>query len=168
MGGRISIAVVVTYAVLILLFLFLPHGVTKYGWVPTLFVALLVFLLARYLSARYSIDDSDLRAFRLLGGRRIPLEEVRRIEYCSLRDLSPTGAFAGLGPLGWRGRMWSPEIGTFDSVFTDPARGVLVTAGENPLYLSPSDPEAFARELSRRVRSYIGPLERDVGHPGPG
>ena len=61
--------------------------------------------------------------------------------------------------------MWSPVIGRFDSIHTDAVRGVLVTAGEYPLYVSPRDPAAFARELSRRVRSYSGRLAVDVGDP---
>lgn len=63
--------------------------------------------------------------------------------------------------------MWSPTIGQFDAIYTDPAKGLLVTAGEVPLYLSPRDPDEFARELSRRVRSYTGPLQVDVGYPTP-
>ena len=97
----------------------------------------------------------------------MPLEEIRGIEYAALRDLAPTGAFAAFGPIGWHGRMWSPEHGTFDSVFSDPARGLFISNAGNPLYISPTNPDAFARELSRRVRSFTGPLERDVGHPGP-
>jgi len=136
--------------------------------VPYALIALLVLFLGRYFSTHYSIDDSFLRASRFLGGRRIPLEEVRRIEYSALRDLAPSGLMAALGPWGWRGRMWSPVIGPFDSVFTDPANGLLVSGPGHPLFLSPRDPAGFARELSRRVRSYTGPLEADVGHPGAG
>ena len=94
------------------------------------------------------------------------LEEVRRIEYSSLRDLAPTGGWFGVGSWGWRGRMWSPEVGEFDSVYTDAARGLLVTAGTHPLYLSPSDLEEFAKELSRRVRSSPARCAKDVGSPG--
>jgi hypothetical protein len=168
--GAISYAVVGTYVALILIvwFVLLPREAPGYAWVPYFLTGVLVFLLARYLSVRYSIDDTDLRATRLLGGRRIPLEEIRGIEFSALRDLTPTSSMAALGPVGWHGRMWSPVIGQFDTVFTEAAHGLLVTAGGNPLYLSPRDPEAFARELSRRVRSYTGPLEHDVGHPGMG
>ena len=52
-----------------------------------------------------------------------------------------------------------------DAIYTD-SRGLLVTGGSVPLFLSPHDPTAFARELSRRVRSYTGPLEVDVGAGG--
>ena len=61
--------------------------------------------------------------------------------------------------------MWSPLIGRFNAVYPDSAVGILVTAGEVPLYLSPRDPAEFARELSRRVRSYSGRLSVDVGDP---
>ncbi len=133
-----------------------------YWWLPYVLTALVAGSLGRYLSTRYWIDDQYLHAWRLLGGVRIRLDRVRRIEYVSLRDLSPGGMF---GSWGWRGRMWSPRIGHFDSIYTDAARGVLVTAGEVPLYVSPRNREAFARELSRRVRSYSGRLTVDVGDP---
>jgi hypothetical protein len=132
------------------------------GWAPYAIVALFLVFLVRYLSTSYSIDDTDLRAWRILGNRRIPLDEVQKIEYSSIRDLGPTGFF---GSWGYRGRMWSPSIGLFDAVYTDPARGILVTPAGIPLYISPSHMEEFARELSRRVRSYSGRLPIDVGDP---
>ena len=134
-------------------------------WAPYVIAVLLLGALGRYLSTHYRIDDAHLRAIRLFGGVRIRLDQVRRIEYASLRNLTPVGGF--LGSWGWRGRMWSPQIGRFDSVYTDAASGLLVTAGDYPLYLSPRDPAAFARELSRRVRSYTGRLTVDVGAPAP-
>ena len=63
--------------------------------------------------------------------------------------------------------MWSPRVGPFDAIYSDPAHGLLVTAGEIPVYISPVDIDGFARELSRRVRSYTGPLAVDVGGPNP-
>lgn len=168
--GRISYAVVGTYLFLLLLVLFvlLPRVDPSYLWVPYFLVGVLLLFLVRYLSTTYTIDDTFLRASRLLGGRKIHLEEVRRIEYATLRDLAPVGSGLGLGSWGWRGRMYSPSVGDFDSIYTDPARGVLVTAGAHPLYVSPQDTEGFARELSRRVRSYTGPLLKDVGNPYQG
>ena len=146
-------------------YLLTPRTTGGYEWVPYLLVGVTVLLLARYLSTFYTLDDTFLRAHRILGGRTIRLEEVRRIEYASLRELVPiTGGF-GIGSWGWHGRMYSPALGEFDSVYTDPARGLLVTAGTFPLYLSPRHPAEFARELSRRVRSYTGPLPKDVGDP---
>jgi hypothetical protein len=142
----------------------LPNSTAlSFKWVPYAIVAFLLGALARYLSTTYRIDDLELSAWRILGGRRMRLEEVRRIEYASLRDLSPTGSF--LGAWGWRGRMWSPLIGPFDSVHTEAALGLLVTGGTVPVFISPRDPEGFARELSRRVRSYTGRLAVDVGDP---
>jgi Bacterial PH domain len=136
-----------------------------YWWGPWVLTALVVLMLVRYLSTSYRIDEEYLRAWRILGGRRVRLAEVRRIEYASLRDLSPGGFFAGWG---WRGRMWSPRIGRFDSVHTEARSGILVTPEDEPLYISPREPEAFARELSRRVRSHVGRLTVDVGDPlGP-
>ncbi|HTW55214.1 MAG TPA: PH domain-containing protein [Thermoplasmata archaeon] len=165
--ARISWAVVGIYLFLIVLVLavLIPQKASSYVWVPYFILALLAFYLVRYLSARYRIDDEELRASRLLGGRRVPLEEIRKIEYASLRDLVPTGAMAGMGSFGWHGRFHSDVIGDFDSVYTEPSRGVLVTGGPRPLYLTPRDPQAFARELSRRVRSYTKELEVDVGRP---
>lgn len=160
--GKLSAAVVGAYAVLLVLAGLLVRNATANSWAPWLLGGLIVFFLARYLSTSYRIDDRQLRAFRILGGRTIPLAEIRRIEYSALRDLSPTGMFGGWG---WRGRMWSPSIGRFDAIHTDAAAGLLVTASSEPLYLSPRDPAGFARELSRRVRSYTGPLAVDVGSP---
>jgi Bacterial PH domain len=157
---------VATYAVLLVLIVYVlaPDRSEVSAWGAWLLIALVGLFLARYVSTTYTIDDEHLRAWRILGGRRIRLEEVRRIDYARLRDLAPTGGgLFGLGAWGWRGRMWSPTVGDFDSIYTDAGQGLFVTAGDVPLYLSPSHPEAFARELSRRVRSYTGPLEHDVG-----
>jgi Bacterial PH domain len=165
--GRISWAIVGTYVFLLIVIVvvLVPSGATSLTWVPYFLVALVLLFLVRYLTTRYRMDDTELRAMRVLGGRRVPLEEVRRIEYASLRDLAALSGFAGVGSWGWRGRMWSPTIGEFDSIYTDPARGLLVTAGSHPLFLSPRHLDEFARELSRRVRSYTGPLAVDVGNP---
>ncbi len=135
---------------------------TSSAWVPGLLIALLFFFLARYLSTRYSIDDTYLRAWRILGGRKVRLETIYRIEYASLRDLSPTGF---IGSWGWHGRMWSPIVGRFDVLHTEPA-GLLMAAPPYPLFISPRDVPTFARELSRRVRSNGGTLAIDVGAPG--
>lgn len=122
--------------------------------------AFLLFLL-RYVSTRYWIDADRLHAWRLFGSRSVPLEEIRRIEFGNLRDLTPVGL---VGTWGWRGRMWSPTLGSFDAIHTV-SSGLVVSAGAVPLFISPRDPTQFARELSRRVRSYTGPLEVDVGAP---
>jgi hypothetical protein len=141
---------------------FVVRNPSGYVWVEPFLVAVLLLLLARYLSTVYTIDDATLRASRILGGRRVRLDEIRAIEFASLRDLSPVGFF---GSWGWRGRMWSPRVGTFDAIYTDTS-GLLVTVGGIPLFVSPKDRDAFAIELSRRVRSYTGPLDRDAGDPG--
>ncbi len=119
------------------------------------------FFLVRYLTTSYVIDDANVVAWRILGPRRMPLKDVRKIEFMALRDLSPTGFF---GAWGYRGRMWSPYISHFDAVYTDPV-GLLITGGAYPLFISPSQREAFARELSRRVRSFPGNLSVDAGAP---
>jgi hypothetical protein len=168
MGAHISVGVVVAYVLIAVLILVAvaPRIGTHNAWAPYFLVAVVLFLLLRYFSTRYTLDDTDLVAWKILGGRRIPLEEVRAIEFANLRDLVTTGGIFGMGSWGWRGRMHSVVIGEFDSVYTDAASGLLVTAGAYPLYISPRDPEEFARELSRRVRSYTGPLTKDVGAPG--
>jgi hypothetical protein len=163
--GKISAAVVGTYifVLLVIVLLFSRDVGTTFWWVPWVLGLLLVVMLARYLSTTYRIDEAELEAWRIMGSRRVRLDEVRRIEYTSLRDLAPSGSF--FGGWGWRGRMWSPRIGSFDAIHTDASLGILVTAGEEPLYISPANPEGFARELSRRVRSYSGRLAVDVGDP---
>lgn len=163
--GRISWGVVGVYIFLflVILLLFSHDTGSSYWWVPWVLGLFVVALLARYVSTNYRIDDMQLAARRLFGGRRIRLDEIRRIEYIALHDLAPGGTF--FGGWGWHGRMWSPQIGSFDAIFTDAAKGLLITAGEEPLYISPGRPEEFARELSRRVRSYSGRLAVDVGDP---
>jgi hypothetical protein len=161
MHGRVSYLIVGTYVVLGGVVLLVVHDPSGYVWVEPFLIAVVLLLLARYLSTSYRIDEANLRAWRILGGRRVMLEEIRAIEFASMRDLSPIGFF---GSWGWRGRMWSPRLGTFDAIFTD-TTGLLVTAGEVPLFISPADPDAFAVELSRRVRSHVGPLKVDVGDP---
>jgi hypothetical protein len=163
--GKISYTIVGVYLfleLLVLLFIGRP-GTDIAWWAPWAISAFLLLSLARYLSTHYRIDDLFLRASRILGGTKLRLDQVRRIEFVSLRDLSPTTGM--MGSWGWRGRMWSPIIGRFDSIHTDAAHGLLVSAGDDILYLSPRNSAAFARELSRRVRSYSGRLAVDVGDP---
>jgi len=163
--GRISYAIVGVYLFfIVVVILILPRDSSfTYVWVSWLVLLLFVVFLLRYVSTFYALDDSYLHARRILGGRRILLEKVRKIEYSSLRDLgSSSGIF---GSWGWGGRMYSPQVGPFDSVYTEAARGLLVSGDGLPLYISPVDVPAFARELSRRVRSYTGRLAVDAGDP---
>ncbi len=162
-GSEISYITVGVYVVMILILFLVLHSGTSliYPWGLELVILVTAFFLVRLLSTYYVIDDTYLRARRIAGGRRMRLADVRKIEIIRLRDLSPTGIF---GSWGWRGRMWSPRIGPFDAVYADPT-GVLVTGGEEPLFVSPRHPSDFARELSRRVRSYTGPLAVDAGNP---
>lgn len=167
MRAKLSATVLGVYVLLFLVVALVvaPRSVTPDDWLTIVLLLLTGYFLARYVSTSYTIDDRYLHAWRFLGGRRIPLEEVRKIEWASMRELAPTSGFLGLGAWGWRGRMFSPTLGPFDSIYTEPSRGLLVTAEPVPLYLSPRDREAFARELSRRVRSYTGALAVDVGAP---
>jgi hypothetical protein len=159
--GLISYWVVGAYLVLLGLILLVIRDPSGYVWVTPLLVTVVVLLLVRYLSTTYRIDDTHLRAWRVLGGRRVELAEIRSIEFASLRDISPVGFF---GAWGWRGRMWSPRVGTFDAIYTD-TTGLLISEGDVPIFISPVDPDGFAVELSRRVRSYAGSLKVDVGDP---
>ena len=167
MPGRRSVAVIIVYVLVALLLLYFAHAFTLDAGSPDasyFLVGVVGFFLLRYLLTGYHLDDAALVAWRPVGSRRVPLETVRRIEFANLRDIGPVGMF---GSWGYRGRMWSPIVGHFDAIYTD-TKGLLVTAGEYPLFISPEDPEAFARELSRRVRSYTGPLEADVGAAASG
>ena len=161
--GTVSPATVGAYVLVILLLYFVVLR-SSYDSNPDLIYVLILgtlFLLFRYFSTNYAIDHRYLRARRILGGRRVTLAEIRKIEYMRLRDLSPTGFF---GSWGYRGRMWSPLVGPFDAVYTDPT-GLLVTAGGVPVFISPRDPVGFARELSRRARSFSAELSVDAGQP---
>jgi len=161
--GRLSYTVIGVYVfVFLVISLLLPHRSSAL-WVVVVILIVVAFFLVRYLSTTYSMNDTYLRAWRVGGSRRIRLESIHRIEYGSMRELGATGF---VGSWGWRGRMWSPRIGAFDAVYTDPVRGLLVTGEGVPIYVSPNDLVGFARELSRRVRSYAGPLDVDVGAPG--
>jgi len=160
--GRLSYSVIGVYVFLILVAVFILPKSGLAAWALGVIVFLFLFFLARYLSTTYSLDDTHLRAWRIAGSRRIRLETIRRIEFGSMRELSPTGF---LGSWGWRGRMWSPRMGAFDAVYTDPAKGLLISGEGVPVYITPTDIEEFARELSRRVRSYSSRLTVDVGDP---
>jgi len=160
--GRLSITAIGMYVVLLLLMIVLLQRTDITLWAVGVILFLVVFFLARYLSTTYSMNDTHFRSWRVGGSRRIRLESIHRIEYGSMRELAATGFF---GPWGWRGRMWSPSVGAFDAVYTDPVRGLLLSGEGVPIYISPNDLDGFARELSRRVRSYTGPLEVDVGAP---
>jgi hypothetical protein len=164
--GTVSWVTIGVYIVLVLLlyFVVLSSPLATNHELVWVLIGGTIFLMFRYATTSYTIDDTMLRARRILGAGRMPLHEIRKIEYMSLRDLSPTGFF---GSWGYRGRMWSPYIGAFNAVYTDPV-GVLITGGPYPLFISPRDRENFVRELSRRVRSYSGPLSVDVGFPEGG
>lgn len=158
-----SYATVGTYLVIaVLLFLTSRANlVSSFPYASDVLAGLFLAFLLRYVSTRYWLDTDHLTAWRLFGSRRVPFDRIRRIEYGNLRDLGPVGFF---GSWGWRGRMWCPALGRFDSVYTV-SQGLVVTGGVVPLFISPRDPPAFARELSRRVRSVVGPLDVDVGAP---
>ena len=151
-SGAWSAAVIGFYSVLILLML----GVRVYGTpgvvtddlAPFIDVVLLLYL-ARYLTTRYRIDDRSLYAYRLFGSRRIPLAEISRIQRTNLRSLAPVGF---IGTWGGRGRVWSPMVGTFDTIHTV-SDGLLIGGSGVPAFISPKAPEEFQRELSRRIRS---------------
>lgn len=160
--GRLSYTVVGVYAVLIVVLLYIAPHYGNAVWAIVFILVLFVIFLARYVSTTYTLTDTQVRAWRLFGSRRMRLDSVNRIEYGSMRELAPTGFF---GSWGWRGRMWSTEIGPFDAFYTDAAHGLIVSGEGVPIYISPTDIDEFARELSRRVRSYKGRLAVDVGDP---
>jgi len=164
MRANLSALVIGVYAVLLILIVVVIGGHSSVGftWVTYLLVAVTLLFLAQYVSTSYAINDTTLIARTVLGSKRIPLEQVRSIEYASLRTLAPTGG--GLVGWIWRGRLYHPDVGEFDTVFTDAASGLLVTGGKYPIYISPREPREFARELSRRARSYSGQLLKDVGY----
>lgn len=164
-GAPISVAVVVFYLVLIGLIAY-ATGHTRFSSnpiVPEFLVAVIFVFLARYISTYYVLDDRALHARRLFGSRSVQLEEVRQVQLANLRDLGPVSFFGGWG---WRGRMWSPFLQTFDAIHTVSA-GVLVSAGEVPLFVSPKHPGEFAEELSRRVRSYNPEIKLSAFAPAP-
>jgi hypothetical protein len=153
-----SIPVVALYVILALALFYYRNAIST-PWAFDLLSLTLAVYLARYLTTYYVLDADVLRARRLFGSRRIRFEEIRAIQLANLRDLGPVGL---VGTWGWRGRVWSPIIGTFDTVHTV-SPGVLVTAGKVPIFITPRDPAAFARELSRRARSWGVELPVDPG-----
>ncbi|MCI4352939.1 MAG: PH domain-containing protein [Thermoplasmata archaeon] len=156
MVAQLSVGVVVFYLLLIVAITYLGAARLALPWVAELLVTALILYLGRYLSTRYRLDAHTFTASRLFGSRRIPIEEIRHIAPANLRDLAPVSF---IGSWGWRGRMWSPQVGSFDTVHTI-SDGLLVTAGDRvPVFISPKDPTAFRTELSRRVRSYHPDLD---------
>lgn len=160
MPARVSVGVVVFYLILIVLIVYLGAARLTSALVAEALVAALVVYLGRYLSTRYWLSPRTFGAVRLFGSRRIPIDEVRHVAPATLRELAPVSF---IGSWGWRGRMWSPRIGPFDTVHTV-SEGLLVSGGSGvPVFISPRDPAAFVAELSRRVRSY----HPDVDIEGP-
>ncbi|MCI4324377.1 MAG: PH domain-containing protein [Thermoplasmata archaeon] len=151
-GAPVSVGVVGLYLFLVIIIVYATNraSFTSNPIVPEFLIGVMFLFLARNLSTYYVLDDRALYARRIFGSRTIPLDQVRMLEFANLRDLGPVSFFGGWG---WRGRMWSPLIHTFDAIHTVSA-GILVTAGDVPLFVSPKRPEEFAVELSRRVRSY--------------
>jgi hypothetical protein len=167
-GAYVSIAprsiVVVGFYLVLALLLFLYRNAISTPWAFDVLSIVLVIYLVRYVSTYYVLDADFLKARRLFGSRRIRLEDVRSIQLANLRDLGPAGL---VGTWGWRGRVWSPIVGRFDTVHTV-SPGLLISAGPVPLFISPRDPVAFARELSRRARSWGVDLPVDPGAVVPG
>jgi hypothetical protein len=156
-----SVGVVGFYAVLILVMLYVYYrgapNLFSTVLVPVVIIVLMAYL-ARYSSTRYRIDDRSLLAWRLFGTRRMELRSITRIRRANLRGLAPVGF---LGTWGWRGRVWSPIVGSFDTVHTG-NDGLLISGTGVPLFVTPVDPNGFQRELSRRVRSVNGGAEVDL------
>jgi hypothetical protein len=151
MPGRFSAGVMGLYLVLMGALTYLGSERLINTLVTEVLVAALIIYLGRYLSTRYRLTPRTFMALRLFGSRRIPLEEIRHASHANLRDLAPVSF---IGSWGWRGRMWSPRIGQFDTVHTT-SDGLLISGGSGvPVFISPKDPVAFLTELSRRVRSY--------------
>jgi hypothetical protein len=160
--GTVSAITLGIYVLVILLLIFVvARDAADNVYAVYVLTLVTVFFAFRYALTNYRIDDTYLYARRVLGSRRVPLADIRKIEFMRLRDLSATGFF---GSWGYRGRMWSPFIGKLDAIYTDPS-GLLITGGDVPLFISPRDSPGFARELSRRVRSSSGALTVDVGSP---
>jgi hypothetical protein len=151
MPARYSVGIVVFYLVLIGAITYLGTYHLTNLFVAEVLDAALIIYLGRYLSTRYWMNSRYFAARRLFGSRRIPLDEIRHVAPANLRDLAPVSF---IGSWGWRGRMWSPQIGPFDSVQTA-SEGLLVSGGDGvPVFISPKDPDALVTELSRRVRSF--------------
>jgi Bacterial PH domain len=161
MRAELPLSTIGFYLLLIALLAYADSRTPTGGFplLATFLVAVILLFLARFLTTMYSLDGEHLRARRLFGSRRIRLEDIRKIEYANLRELGGVSFFGGWG---WRGRLWSSTIGSFDSISTA-SRGLLVSEGRVPIFISPLNTDAFARELSRRVRSYHPDLEVDVG-----
>jgi PH (Pleckstrin Homology) domain-containing protein len=151
-GAPVSAGVVILYLLMVGIIIYATYHATftSNPIVPEFLITVLFLFLARNVSTYYVLDDHAIYARRLFGSRTIALEQIRAIEFANLRDLGPVSFFGGWG---WRGRMWSPLIQTFDAIHTV-SPGILVTAGDVPLFVSPKNPEEFAEELSRRARSY--------------
>jgi hypothetical protein len=162
MPARLSVGIIVFYFILLALITYLgAYHVMNPVLAEVLDTALIIYL-ARYVSTRYRLTSHTFEANRLFGSRRIPIEEIRHVAPANLRDLGPVSF---IGSWGWRGRMWSPHFGPFDTVHTS-SEGLLVTGGSGvPVFISPTDPDAFVTELSRRVRSYHPDVDI-VGSPG--
>lgn len=159
MSARPSVGIVVFYLLLIGAISYLGATRLTSLWAAELLVAALIVYLGRYLSTRYRLTSYTFTAARLFGSRRIPIEDIRHVTPANLRDLAPVSF---IGSWGWRGRMWSPRIGSFDTVHTM-SDGLLVSATDRvPVFISPRDSTAFRMELSRRVRSYHPDVDIDA------
>jgi Bacterial PH domain len=151
MPARLSAGIVVFYFLLIAAITYLAAYHIMNPLIGEVLDAALIIYLGRYVSTRYRLTSHSFDALRLFGSRRIPIAEIRHVTAANLRDLAPVSF---IGSWGWRGRMWSPRIGPFDTVHTS-SEGLLVTGGPGvPVFISPADADAFVTELSRRVRSY--------------
>lgn len=151
MWARVSAGVTVLYLVLIGAVTYLGVFRLTSAFIAEVLLTALLLYLGRYVTTRYRLSAQTFAALRLFGSRRIPIEQIRHVQRANLRELAPVSFF---GTWGWRGRMWSSQVGSFDTVHTSPD-GLLVTGGAGvPVFITPKDPGAFIVELSRRVRSY--------------
>jgi hypothetical protein len=160
--ARYSIGVFVFYAFLILIMVWVylrgSADIVSSYLVPFILLLLIVYYI-RYMSTHYRIDGRSFYASRLFGSRKLALRNIRKVQRANLREL---GGIGMLGTWGWRGRVWSPILGPYDTVHTT-SEGLLVTGLKVPVFISPRDPEAFQRELVRRVRAESGDEPPDTG-----
>lgn len=131
--------------------LFIIEGLT--GYFLSGMAVCVIFLTYLFSPRGYSLDDKHLTINRLVGGISIPYSQILTVEIVenvkfSLRVFGVGGVFS------WYGSFFvenGSNLGVAKVYATSFRRMVRIETSKRTYYLSPADPEGFAKAVKERL-----------------
>ena len=108
---------------------------------------LVVVISALFTIRGYTITADEILVQRLLWSTRF---ERARLQSASVDPEALRGSirlFGNGGLFSFSGWFRSPKLGRYRAFVTDPARTVILRFADRVVVMSPSDPDAFARDV---------------------